>query len=161
MATQTPLSSLYHTDNLQIPDSQVVLVYTEWNEAIVGSLRAGSKRILAGFPQVTVMEVCVPGAMEIPFAVRQYQLNKKADAFITLGCVIRGETPHFDFVCRSVTDGITALNLSLDCPVIFGVLTVENEEQAKERLGGKHGHKGEEAAIAALKMMAFKQSLKL
>jgi 6,7-dimethyl-8-ribityllumazine synthase len=74
--------------------------------------------------------------------------------------VIRGETPHFDVVCKSVTEGITHLNLTLNSPVIFGVLTVNNEEQAYDRLGGKHGHKGEESAIAALKMMAFKNSLK-
>ena len=82
--------------------------------------------------------------------------KKKADAFIALGCVIRGDTPHFDYVCKAVTDGVVQLNLLLPVPTIFGVLTVDNEEQAKERIGGRHGHKGEEAAITAIKMISTK-----
>ena len=74
--------------------------------------------------------------------------------------MIRGDTPHFDYVCKSVTDGILALNLTLDVPVIFGVLTVNDEQQALERVGGKHGHKGEEAAITALKMIALNKKLR-
>ncbi len=159
MAHSTTNHALYTIDNLQIPSSQVVLVYTEWNSAIVDALREGAKEILAQFPQVTLHEYCVPGAVEIPHAIATYQALRGADAYITLGCVIKGETPHFDFVCRSVTDGITSLNLSIDRPVIFGVLTVLNEEQAHDRLGGKHGHKGKEAAMAALKMISFRNSL--
>src|SRR5664279_2032738 len=87
------------------------------------------------------------------------QVKKKPDAFIALGCVIKGDTPHFEYVCRSVTDGITALNLQLPVPVIFGVLTVNTEEQARQRVGGIHGHKGEEAAEAAIKMISFSRSL--
>ena len=86
--------------------------------------------------------------------------KNKADAFIALGCVIKGDTPHFDYVCKAVTDGVTQLNLSLPVPTIFGVLTVNTEEQANERIGGKHGHKGEEAAVTALKMIALNQSFK-
>ena len=74
-------------------------------------------------------------------------------AFIALGCVLRGETPHFDYICKAVTDGIMQLNLMLPVPVIFGVLTVDTQLQAEERIGGKHGHKGEEAALTAIKMM--------
>jgi 6,7-dimethyl-8-ribityllumazine synthase len=74
--------------------------------------------------------------------------------------VIRGDTPHFDYVCQSVTHGITELNLSMEVPTVFGVLTVDNQEQANERIGGRHGHKGEEAAITALKMMVLNQQLK-
>ena len=81
-------------------------------------------------------------------------------AFIALGCVIRGGTPHFEYVCQSVTNGITQLNLSLPAPVIFGVLTVDSEAQAHERIGGIHGHKGEEAAVTALKMMIIRHQLK-
>ncbi len=77
------------------------------------------------------------------------------DAFIALGCVIKGDTPHFDYVCKAITDGVVQLNLSLPVPTIFGVLTVNNEEQAIERIGGKHGHKGEEAAITAMKMIGL------
>ncbi len=160
MASSLDNSILTDYSNLQIPSSQVVLVYTEWNHGIIARLLEGAKKILADFPQITIMEIQVPGAVEIPFAVAQYQSHIGADAYITLGCVIRGETPHFDVVCKSVTEGITQLNLTLNSPVIFGVLTVNNEDQAYDRLGGKHGHKGEESAIAALKMMAFKNSLK-
>jgi len=146
--------------NLQLPSSQVVLIYTEWNAAIVQALLEGARKVLSEFPQVTIHEIEVPGAVEIPFAIAQYHTQIGADAYITFGCVIRGETPHFEYVCKSVVEGITQLNLTLNSPTIFGILTVDNEEQAYERLGGKHGHKGEEAAIAALKMMALKNSLK-
>ena len=82
------------------------------------------------------------------------------DAIIALGCVIRGGTPHFDYVCRAVTDGINELNLHLPVPVIFGVLTVDDVQQAKDRIGGVHGHKGEESAITALKMIALMRKWK-
>ncbi len=160
MASSQDNVSVTDYSNLQIQSSQVVLVYTEWNTAIINALREGVRNILSQFPQVTLHEICVPGAIEIPFAIAQYQSQVGADAYISLGCVICGETPHFDYVCQSVTEGVTQLNITLASPVIFGVLTVNNEEQAWDRLGGKHGHKGEESAIAALKMMAFKNSLK-
>ena len=79
----------------------------------------------------------------------------KVDAFIALGCVIRGDTPHFDYVCKAATDGVLQLNLTLPVPTIFGVLTVDIPSQAMDRLGGKHGHKGEEAAMTALKMISW------
>lgn len=146
-------------------DACVVLVKTEWNAEIVNELENGCRKILdqLGVPQVTTL--LVPGAVEIPFAVKSYWEAKKywddrPHAFITLGCVIKGDTPHFEYVCQSVTQGITALNLSLPVPVVFGVLTVHTEEQARERIGGKHGHKGEEAAITALKMIALQKSFK-
>jgi 6,7-dimethyl-8-ribityllumazine synthase len=103
----------------------------------------------------------VPGAVEIPFAIQQcWAANNAPTAFIALGCVVRGDTPHFEYVCHSVTHGITNLNLQMQVPVIFGVLTVNTMEQAEERIGGVHGHKGEEAAITALKMMVLNQQLK-
>jgi 6,7-dimethyl-8-ribityllumazine synthase len=105
--------------------------------------------------------IIVPGAIEIPFAIQQaWTRTKTPSAFIALGCVVRGGTPHFEYVCQSVTLGITQLNITLPVPVIFGVLTVDNDEQARERIGGKHGHKGEEAAITAIKMIALNQHLK-
>ena len=107
--------------------------------------------------------IVVPGAVEIPFAIKQRALdvrNGKPDAIIALGCVIKGDTPHFDYVCQSVTQGVTQLNLMLDRPVIFGVLTVNNEAQAMERIGGSHGHKGEEAAITAIKMISIARQMK-
>jgi 6,7-dimethyl-8-ribityllumazine synthase len=145
----------------QLKDAFVVIVKTEWNAPIVNKLEAGCKKVLKenGIRSKTLI---VPGAVEIPFAVKRYSESSeiKADAFITLGTVVRGDTPHFDYVCKAVTDGVGNLNLTLDVPTIFGVLTVENDQQAKERVGGKHGHKGEEAAITALKMIALNRSLK-
>jgi 6,7-dimethyl-8-ribityllumazine synthase len=152
-------SHLIATDNLQIPISQVVLIYTEWNEPIISELRNGAKKIFENFTQVNITEIKVPGCVEIPYAIKQHYKYIKADAYIALGCVIKGETPHFDYVCDSVTQGISHLNTELDSPIIFGILTVNNEEQAKERLGGKHGHKGEEAAVAALKMIDLKYQI--
>ena len=78
--------------------------------------------------------------------------------FIALGCVLRGDTPHFDYVCKAITDGIVQLNLALPVPTIYGILTVDNQQQIDERTGGKHGHKGKEAAVTALKMIALKNS---
>lgn len=141
----------------------VVLVKTEWNPYVVDVLEEGCRRVLLQNGVKEIVTLVVPGAVEIPFAVKAYYDSKKelrADAFITLGCVIKGDTPHFDYVCKAVTDGVTQLNLSLNVPVIFGVLTVNTQEQADERIGGKHGHKGEEAAITALKMIALNVSLK-
>ncbi|MBP6623944.1 MAG: 6,7-dimethyl-8-ribityllumazine synthase [Chitinophagaceae bacterium] len=160
MASSNDHSTLLEYNNLRISSSQVVLIYTEWNEEIIQSLRDGVKKVLTNFPQIQIQEICVPGAIEIPYAIAQYQAIKGAEAYIALGCVIRGETPHFDYVCQSVTQGISQLNITLPSPVIFGILTVNDVDQAWDRLGGKHGHKGEEAGIAALKMMSFKENLK-
>jgi 6,7-dimethyl-8-ribityllumazine synthase len=140
---------------------EIVIVKTEWNAHITDELEAGCKRILeaAGVENITVL--VVPGAVEIPFAINAY-VNRAAydaEAFIALGCIIKGDTPHFEYVCQSVTQGITLLNTQLDAPVIFGVLTVNTEEQAQERVGGVHGHKGEEAAMTALRMIAVCRAL--
>lgn len=143
-------------------DACIVLVKTEWNSAIVDQLERGCIAGLEKQGTGKTIVVTVPGAVEIPFAIKRYweKAGKKnrPDAFIALGCVIKGDTPHFDYVCNTVTNGVLQLNLMLPVPVIFGVLTVNNEEQAIERIGGKHGHKGEEAAITALKMIAFNRS---
>ena len=139
----------------EIKDALVVLVKTEWNAAIVNELESGCKKTLKQYG-LNSKTIIVPGAVEIPFAINQAWANSNTPAaFIALGCVIKGDTPHFDYVCQSVTQGITSLNLSLQVPVIFGVLTVDNETQAIERIGGIHGHKGEEAAITALKMLSL------
>ena len=144
----------------KLKDALIILVKTEWNAAIVDELEAGCKRILELY-NIKMKTLTVPGAVEIPFAVKQaHEHNKKVSAFIAMGCIVRGGTPHFDYVCKSVTDGVTALNLTLPVPVIFGVLTVDNEEQARERIGGVHGHKGEEAAVTALKMILLNNQLK-
>ena len=140
----------------------VVIVRTEWNDAIVGALEAGCRAQLEKAGALCRV-ITVPGAFEIPFGIRAYwDLHKYRDdkpkAFIALGCVLRGDTPHFEYVCRAVTDGVLQLNMTLPIPTIFGVLTVDNQQQADERIGGKHGHKGEEAAITALKMIAVKKT---
>jgi 6,7-dimethyl-8-ribityllumazine synthase len=140
----------------------VVLVKTEWNAAIVDELERGCVSELEKHKVKKIISITVPGAFEIPFGIKGYWKNsgkkKKPDAFIALGCVIRGNTPHFDYICKAVTEGVVQLNLSLPVPVIFGVLTVENEVQAKERIGGKHGHNGEIAAVTALKMILLNRS---
>jgi 6,7-dimethyl-8-ribityllumazine synthase len=144
-----------------LKDAFIVIIKTEWNAAIVNKLEAGAKKVLkaAGIKSITYT---VPGAVEIPFAVKQHYTysDPLPDAYITLGTVIRGDTPHFDYVCKAASDGVLQLNLSMDIPVIFGVLTVDNEEQAKQRIGGKHGNKGEESAVTALKMIALNRKLK-
>lgn len=143
-----------------VKDALVVLVKTEWNAAIIDELEAGCKRVLKQYG-VESKTIVVPGAVEIPFAIQQCWANSNAVlAFVALACVIRGDTPHFDYVCQSITQGVTQLNLAIEVPTIFGVLTVDTIEQANERIGGRHGHKGEEAAITALKMMVLNQQLK-
>ena len=150
-----------------IPDKNacIIIVRTEWNTGIVSSLEDGCKRVLADHEITNLKTITVPGAFEIPYSIKKYwDVNKYNDerpaAFIALGCVLRGDTPHFDYVCKAVTDGVVQLNLLLPVPTIFGVLTVDNQQQAEERIGGKHGHKGEEAAITAIKMIALEQSFK-
>jgi 6,7-dimethyl-8-ribityllumazine synthase len=150
--------SLLNTTGIQLPKGAcVVIVRTEWNPAVTGALEAGCKKILEQ-KNVPYKVVTVPGAFEIPFGIKRYweaykYRDDKPHAFIALGCILRGDTPHFEYVCRAVTDGVLQLNLNLPVPTIFGILTVDTQQQADDRIGGKHGNKGEEAAITALKMM--------
>jgi 6,7-dimethyl-8-ribityllumazine synthase len=146
-----------------LQDACIVLVKTEWNSDIADALEKGCYEVFSRYGVANVRTLTVPGSVEIPFAVKAAWQHADApqlpDAFITLGCVIRGGTPHFDYVCRLVTDGVLQLNLQLPVPVIFGVLTVDSHDQALSRTGGKDGHKGEEAALTALKMIALNRSL--
>ena len=159
MAQSKESNSLLDTHKLeQLKLPRVAIVHTEWNDKIVRELINGCESMLHRFSGEIVDKLAVPGCVELPFACRQlwkHYENKteKPEAIIAFGAVIRGGTPHFDYVCKAVTEGIMQLNLTLPVPVIFGVLTLENEDQAWERLGGAHGHKGEEAAITALKMI--------
>ena len=141
-------------------DACFVLVKTEWNAAIVNELEKGCIEVLKANGIKKIVTITVPGAFEIPFAIKNHWENSKKknrpDAFIALACVIKGGTPHFDYVCKGITDGVLQLNLTLPVPTIFGVLTTDNEDQAKDRIGGTHGHKGEEAAMTALKMIELK-----
>jgi 6,7-dimethyl-8-ribityllumazine synthase len=148
-----------------VKDACIVMVKTEWNSAIVDELENGCRKKLNELGVQQIGTITVPGAFEIAFGIKSYWDSKKYQddrpcAFIAFGCVVRGDTPHFDYVCKGVTDGIVHLNLTLPVPVIFGVLTVDNDKQARERIGGKHGHKGEEAAITALKMIALNRSFR-
>lgn len=133
-------------------------MYTEWNEAIVTEMRAGCSRIAAATNSSILEELMVPGSFELTFGCRLLwehfaELPQAPEAIIAVGAVIRGGTPHFEYVCKAATEGILQLNMALPIPVIFGVLTLDTEAQAWERLGGIHGHKGEEAMISALKMI--------
>ena len=142
-------------------DACIIIVRTEWNAEVVDKLEEGCLRMLAKHEMHNYKVINVPGAFEIPFAIKSFWDSAALDkpqAFIALGCILRGDTPHFDYVCKAVTDGIAQLNLLLPAPTIFGVLTVDNDEQAQDRVGGRHGNKGEEAAITALKMLLLQQS---
>jgi len=156
-------TNILNTTGIQLPaDACVVIVRTEWNAGTVDKLEAGCVAVLKQH-RVHYRVITVPGAFEIPFAIKSYwEFHKYKDdkptAFIALGCVLRGGTPHFEYVCKAVTDGIVHLNQALPVPVIYGILTVDNQQQIDERTGGKHGNKGEEAAVTAMKMIALKNS---
>jgi 6,7-dimethyl-8-ribityllumazine synthase len=160
-------SSLLYTDPgiLKAEDASIVIVRTEWNATIVDALVQGCQQTIKKAGVRNYKLITVPGAFEIPFCIKAYwETHKYTDdrpqAFIALGCVLRGDTPHFEYVCRGVTDGIVQLDLTLPVPTIFGILTVDTQQQAEERIGGKHGHKGEEAAITALKMISLLNAFK-
>lgn len=164
MAQVSNSNLIQNTAGIQKKDACVVIVRTDWNAAIVDELEKGCKKILKNHGIKSIKVITVPGAVEIPFIIHKYwdifkYKDDRPECFIALGCVIKGGTPHFDYVCLSVTDGITKLNLELPVPVVFGILTVDNQQQADDRIGGKHGHKGEEAAYTAVKMMDVVRSL--
>lgn len=155
---------LYNIDTGILPkDACIVIVHTEWNADIVNKLLDGCTKILEQYGMENYKIIGVPGAFEIPFTIKNFwqtYQNKfeKPQVFIALGCVLRGGTPHFDYVSKAITDGVLQLNLTLPVPTIFGVLTLDNRQQADERTGGSHGNKGEEAALSALKMITLKYS---
>ena len=151
MSQHNPQTPVPAVENLR-----VAIVTTEWNSFITTPLAEGAARRLQqlGYSGEDVVTYTVPGAVELTCAASQLIEASLFDAVIVIGCVIRGGTPHFDYVCQSVTQGITALNADCDTPVIFGVLTVNNEQEAIDRLS-----KGAEFADTAVKMVAFKRSL--
>ena len=138
-------------------DMRVAVVRTLWNSHITEALMSGALDEFRrqGLDADAVDTFEVPGAIELTFAASKLIDTGLYDAVVVLGCVIRGGTPHFDYVCQSVTQGITHLNSECDIPVIFGVLTVDDEQDAIDRAGGKLGNKGTEAAQAALLMFDF------
>ncbi len=138
-----------------IPDAKIAVVGTYWNAHVISPLREGATETLLshGVRQENIKQVSVPGCVELTYAAARLNETGEYDAIILLGCVIRGGTPHFDYVCQSVTQGMTAVNSLGETPVIFGVLTVDNEQDALDRAGGVMGNKGSEAAEAALHMI--------
>jgi 6,7-dimethyl-8-ribityllumazine synthase len=144
-----------------LPESaKVAIVHTEWNETMVAAMISGATNIAEQCGVTVTQQLAVPGCFELPYSIKHLWENStnKPEAIIAFGAVIRGGTPHFDYVCKAVTEGILQLNLSLPVPVIFGVLTLDNEQQGWERLGGEYGHKGEEAMITALKMIQISRT---
>jgi 6,7-dimethyl-8-ribityllumazine synthase len=151
------LKNLSDYDPAVIPDGsslKIGIVVSEWNEAVTSALLEGAMLTLQkhGVKKENIFVRTVPGTFELTYGARIVAEQNNPNAVICLGCVIQGETPHFDFICQGVSFGITELNLGYDIPFIFGVLTTLNLQQAEDRCGGKHGNKGDEAAITALKM---------
>lgn len=138
---------------------KIAVVVAEFNREVTEKLEAGALQVLEASKVKHVYVSLVPGAYEIPLIAKAY-LDKGVDAVIALGAVIRGETTHYDYVCGSVERGCTQLQLEYKKPVVFGVLTTENEEQAFDRVGGSHGHKGKEAAEVAIKMVLELKKIK-
>ena len=130
------------------------LVVSEWNAEITAALRDGAVETLLkhGVSLNNIVEERVPGSFELALGAQLLLSHKALDGVICIGSVVRGETPHFDFVCRATAQGIMDVGLKMNIPVIFCVLTDDNMEQARARSGGKHGNKGVEAAVALLKM---------
>jgi 6,7-dimethyl-8-ribityllumazine synthase len=140
---------------------QVAIVVAEFNRNITEKLLEGALARLAanGIPMAHIQVVWVPGAIEIPLLVKLLAEQQLAHAIIALGAVIRGDTSHYDYVCQQVSEGCQQVMMAYDLPVIFGVLTTEDEVQAYARVGGEHGHKGEDAADAAIAMVSILNQL--
>jgi 6,7-dimethyl-8-ribityllumazine synthase len=155
------LKNLSDHDPATIPDGssmKIGIVVSEWNEEITAALLEGALNTLEknGVNRDRIQIRAVPGSFELPYGARIIAEKFTPNAVICLGCVIQGETKHFDYICQGVTKGITELNLDYDIPFIFGVLTTDNLQQALDRAGGKYGNKGDEAAVTALKMAALR-----
>jgi 6,7-dimethyl-8-ribityllumazine synthase len=157
MTTSLQNLSFEPHDTLDASKMRFGIVVAEWNSFITDKLLSGACETLKkyGVSDVNIHVCKVPGSFELTFGAQQLIKYGNVDAVIVLGCVIRGDTPHFDYVCSSVTQGITELNATHDIPVIFGILTTDNHEQAEERTGGCLGNKGEEFAISAIKIVNF------
>jgi 6,7-dimethyl-8-ribityllumazine synthase len=160
----TALHNLSSYDPNLIPDAgnmRFGIVVADWNHEITYAMRDAALTTLLrhGASEDNLVVKHVPGSFELTLGAQLLADTDEFDAIICIGCVIQGETRHFDFICQGVTHGITELNLEYGIPVIFGVLTTQNEEQARERAGGRHGNKGDEAAITAIKMVALKREI--
>ncbi len=162
MGTGLKNISSYKSGEIPHADDMIFgIVVSEWNSEITGALLEGAVKTLAeqGAKKDNIVVKHVPGSFELTLGAQLLAENADLDAVICLGCVIRGETPHFDFICQGVTYGITDLNMNYNMPFVFGVLTTDNLEQARDRAGGMHGNKGVEAAITAIKMVALQREI--
>ena len=156
----TALRNLSDYDFSKVPDASNMcfgIVVSEWNPEITGALLEGAVNTLEkhGTLPENIHVKTVPGSFELIYGAHQMCLHGGCDAVIILGCVIRGETPHFDYICEGVTYGIARLNAKNEIPVIYGLLTTNDLQQAKDRAGGRHGNKGDECAVVAIKMAKF------
>lgn len=140
-----------------LANKRFAIVVAAWNEEITEALFAGAVQSLLsyGVTRRNIIRKDVPGSFELPLGALWMAEQKNVDAVICIGCVIQGETPHFDYICQAVALGIMEVGLKTKKPVVFGVLTTLDKKQAEERAGGKHGNKGEEAAITAVQMLGF------
>jgi 6,7-dimethyl-8-ribityllumazine synthase len=158
MATSLKSLSQYSDKNiLDVSSKKFGIVVSEWNEQVTESLYSGALETLLihGAKKENIYRKNVPGSFELTLGAQWLAEIEEIDAVICLGCVIQGETRHFDFICDAVAHGITNVSLKYNKPVIFGVLTPNTLQQALDRSGGKHGNKGDEAAITAIKMLGF------
>jgi 6,7-dimethyl-8-ribityllumazine synthase len=161
----TARKNLSSFDTNDVPNARhmkFAIVVSEWNNDITFAMRDAAIETLLkqGADKNDILVKQVPGSFELTLGAQWIAESGDFDAIICLGCVIQGETRHFDFICQSVTQGITQVNLTYNIPVIFGLLTTNTIEQARDRTGGKHGNKGDEAAVTAIKMAALKKELK-
>jgi 6,7-dimethyl-8-ribityllumazine synthase len=155
-------TNLSYYDEAGIPDASVYrfgLVVSEWNPDITENLYKGALETLLSrnVKKENIIRWTVPGSFELVYGCKKMQETQAVDAIIAIGNVIQGETKHFDFVCDGVTQGIKDLNIRYDIPIVFCVLTDNTREQSLDRSGGKHGNKGVESAIAAIKMAALRE----
>jgi 6,7-dimethyl-8-ribityllumazine synthase len=156
--------NLSEYDLTSVPSAEQMrfgIVVAEWNYEVTGPLAQGAADTLKkhGAKDENIIIKHVPGTFELTLGAQYLAEFAHVDAIIALGCVIQGETRHFDFICDGVTQGITSLNIKYNKPFIFGVLTTDNQQQALDRAGGKLGNKGDEAAVTAIKMLALKADL--
>ena len=158
MASSIKSLSSYSSKNLvDVSDKIFAVIVSEWNEEVTDSLYNGALNTLLkhGAKSENIYRVDVPGSYELSLGAQKLASKEEVDAVICIGCVVQGETKHFDFICDAVAHGITNVSLKYDKPVVFGVLTPNTQQQALDRAGGKHGNKGDEAAITAIKMLAL------
>lgn len=158
MASSVKNLSDYTSKNVKdISKSTFAIVVSEWNDEVTEALYQGAFETLVshGAKKENILRKSVPGSFELSLAAQWMAKEEIIDAVICIGCVVQGETKHFDFICDAVAHGITNVSLKYDKPVIFGVLTPHTQKQALDRAGGKHGNKGDEAAITAIKMLGF------